>query len=77
MEVKIKLKIKDIEIELDKSELEELKNILNDLTGRRREYILHPGLYPAYLGPYPRFKDWESGTWELTWVDDTGTIGFT
>lgn len=66
MEVKIKLKIKDVEIELNRKEAKELKDILNDLVGREKEYIPYPEPYPVYPNPwYPVYDKWEI-TWGMT-----------
>jgi len=59
MELKIKLKIKDVEIELDKKELKELKNILDELFPKEKEYIYYPTYYPIYR-TYPY--------WEVTYT---------
>ena len=53
MEVKIKLKIKNIEIELSEKEIGELKDILDRLTGPTRpiiekEFVPYPVIYPVY-----------------------------
>jgi len=42
MDIKIKLKIKDVEIELDRKELKELQSILNELFPKEKEYIYYP-----------------------------------
>ncbi len=64
MEVKIKLKIKDVEIELKKDEAEELRDILNGLVRKEKEFVPYPLLYPVY----PNLWD----KWEITWGDKTG-----
>jgi hypothetical protein len=67
MELKIKLKIKDIEIELDKKDLKELKNILDELFQKEKEYIYYPITYPTipyYTKPYYRKYPY----WEVTYT---------
>ena len=53
MEIKLKLKIKDVEIELTMEEMKKLKELLNELTGR--EVIEEKEYIPYY--PY-RYNDW-------------------
>jgi hypothetical protein len=54
MELKIKLKVKDKEIELTKDEALELKDLLDKLCAQKTEYIPY----------YPYYPTW---TWPLEW----------
>jgi hypothetical protein len=69
--VKIKLKIKDIEIELDRNEARELKNFLNELFGKEVKY------WPHVIETWP--YRWRRPYWEYNdeplWTtrDSTGT----
>ena len=56
MDVRIKIKIKDIEIDLSEKEAGELKDILERLTGPTRPAIekeIVPYPVPVYPDPYP------------------------
>lgn len=75
MEIKIKLKVKNVDIELSLEEIKELKEILEKITGkeiiREKEYIPY---YPYVIEPYPYrpWKHWESWiTWKTTTGGDT------
>ena len=52
MEIKIKLKVKDVEIELSLDELKELKSVIEDLTEKRIEYVRDVP-YILYFPTYP------------------------
>jgi len=75
MEVKIKLKIKDIEIELSEKEAGELKDILERLTEPTRPIIekefvpcpVYP-TFPIYPDPYPQ---WPYDHWYVTGTGNT------
>jgi hypothetical protein len=67
MEIKIKLKIKDIEIELTQNEAKELNDFLNVLFGEKAKEITMPIIierwkewYPRWT--YPSFPVWYSDT---------------
>ncbi len=73
MEIKIKLKIKDVEIELTEKEAKELKEILNEIYPEKeikvikeKEYIPYPYYPPIIINPEP-YK-WDQ--WEVTWDND-------
>ena len=77
MEIKIKLKIKDVEIELTKDEAKDLRDVLNGLVGEKviekiiEEHHHHYGSYPHY--PYPIYIEkyrWEPFT--PYWTCGTG-----
>lgn len=72
MEVKIKLKIKGVEIELDLKETEQLKRILENITGRE---VIKEKEYVPY--PYPEPYRWRYPYWDVTWSDDTTTYSDT
>jgi len=65
MEAKIKLKIKDVELELTEEEAKELKDILERLTGMRieiKERIIERDRYPWYYPIWvdtPKYERWE------------------
>lgn len=73
MEVKIKLKIKDVEIELSREDAQELRDILNGLVAKEKEYIpypiTYPITYPVYPDPYPHrpWSPWYGEHWDVTW----------
>lgn len=48
MELKFKLKIKDVELELTEEELRELYGKLNGLLGYNTTYIPYTPYYPSY-----------------------------
>jgi len=62
MELKIKLKVKNKEIELTKEEAQELVETLRDIFGKEKEYI------PYYPYTYPWYRPWE-----VTWCEDNTT----
>ena len=68
MELKIKLKVKDVEIELTKDEALELKGLLGELCMQKTEYV---PCYP-YYPTSPTFPIW---TWPNTWGTDA-TSGY-
>ena len=49
MEIRLKLKVKDVEIELSREEMKELKDALDELLGAKVEKEYYP-VYPYY--PY-------------------------
>lgn len=65
MDLKIRLKIKDVEIELDKKELKELKDILNELFPKEKEYIS----YPVYYRIYPWYDHTTYPYWTVSVTD--------
>ena len=65
MDIKIKLKIKDVEIELDRKELKELINILGELFPKEIEYRYYPNYYPNH---YPL-------TWRYYTIPNSTTYG--
>ena len=64
MEIKLKLKIKDVEIELSKDEAKELVKLLEGLTGEK--IIEYRGYWYPYWPVYP------STPW-VTWTDTSTT----
>jgi len=87
MEFKIKLKIKDVEIDsLNLDELRELKNLLDDLLNakkevvKEKEYILYPMIYPTipyYDEPYyKRYPYWEVTWYNSDYKNTDGTITY-
>jgi len=65
MDLKVKIKIKDVEIELDKKELKELKDILEDLFSEKKiGYVPYP-YYPTYYPTYPYYRTYPY--WEVTY----------
>jgi hypothetical protein len=63
MEVKLKIKVKDVEIELSKNDAEELRKLLNDLCGER--------VIKEYVPYYPYWRYWYDTTpipCVTTWV---------
>ena len=72
MEVKIKIKIKDIELDLSEKEAGELKDILERLTGPTRiekEIIPYP-VYPTYPPYQPLAPIWYYDCWGVTSADN-------
>ncbi len=71
MEIKIKLKIKDVELELSEKETRELHDILDHLVDQNGRIMW----YPYY--PYYPFPSWEP--YKVTWSDSgtTNTITIT
>ena len=65
MEIRVKLKIKDVEIELSQLEIKELQVALNKLMGMED----HKTLYVPYTYPW-----YPATTWEIT---STGVVGET
>ena len=68
MEVKIKLKVKDVEIELTMEEAKDLRDVLSDLAGAK-EVVKYVDRYPWYQWPtYPASHDatpwvkWSNGS---------------
>ena len=64
MEIRLKLKVKDVEIELSKEEAIELAETLNELTGKQTVYVDR--------WHYPWYRD----TWtkpEITWTSNAET----
>ncbi len=61
MDIKIKLKVKDVEIELSLEELRELKEIIETLTEKKIEYV--PYVRP-YVPTYPYPEPWIH--WDIT-----------
>ena len=60
MELKIKLKVKDVEIELTKDEALELKDLLDKLCTQKTEYVPY---YPTYpIQPTYPWSPWYTGT---------------
>ena len=73
MDVRIKIKIKDIEIDLSEKEAGELKDILERLTGPTRpaiekEIVPYPVYPPIYPDPYPQ---WPYDHWYVTGTGNT------
>ena len=65
MEIKLKLKVRDVEIELTKDEAIKLKELLSELTGKEivkeKEYVPYPY--------YPYIRWW--GTYQpITWENN-------
>ena len=56
MELKIKLKVKDVEIELTQDEAVELKDLLGKLCTEKTEYV-------PYYPQYPYFPYWHQHNW--------------
>ena len=71
MELKVKLKLKDVEIELSKEEAQELVETLKDIFGKEKEYVPYNPWYPSwpYYNINPFWKPWP----EITWIADSGT----
>jgi len=67
VELKIKLKVKDVEIELTKDEALELKDLLDKLCTQKTEYVPWQPYYPTY-------PTW---TWPLEWWQQPYTYGTT
>jgi len=65
MEVRIKLKVKDIEIEMSMDEAKELTNALNELTGKETIYV-DRWTYPSYPVVYPQWPITPSWTCSTT-----------
>ena len=65
MEVRIKLKVKDVEIELSLEELKEWKEVIEELTKKKIEYV-----YPQTVPIVPRYPTWPH--WDILW-DTTST----
>ncbi len=61
MEVKIKLKIKDVEIELSVDEAKELEKILRAISGKEKP-IWNPPI--TYVPPY---REWDYPPWKVTY----------
>lgn len=61
MEIKLKLKIKDMEIELSTNEAKELCKALEMLTGEKTKEIIRE-TYPYFIPTYPTYP-WYDGTW--------------
>ncbi len=62
MEITVKIKIKDVELELTEKEAEELYSVLHKFVGEERVQIIEK--YKDYWNPY-----WWS-THRITWEDD-------
>ena len=75
MEVRVKLKVKDIEIELSQEEAKELKDILAKLVGEDHWYPVYPN-YPTWPVWKPYKITWGGTVDTPSWthVEDTGTI---
>lgn len=71
MEIKLKLKVRDVEIELTRTEAIELKKLLNELTGK--EIIREKEYAPwwPYSWPY-HYVSWETST---TPIENTCKFG--
>ena len=78
MDIKIKLKIKDVEIELDRKELKELQSILNELFPKEKEYIYYP-YRPLEVTWYPWYPNAPSITYypynTTSWTTSSSTDG--
>jgi len=81
MDIKIKLKVKDVEIELSLDELKELKEVIEELTEKKVQYVPYqiPTPYPVYTKPYRYWETkWDtmktSGTSSPTLKDNTYTV---
>ena len=71
MELKIKLKVKNKEIELTKEEAQELVETLRDIFGKEKEYVPY---YPYRYREWWEYPYWEKSFPKITWGDDnTGT----
>jgi hypothetical protein len=71
MDVKIKLAIKGVEIELSKEEAKELRQLLSDLTGEEKSnptFIPYPYPIKEYYPLWPKPMIWEIG-----WQYNTST----
>ena len=78
MELKIKLKVKDVEIELTKDEAVELKDLLDKLCTQKTEYVPYYPQYPVQptypWSPWYTGTPWPGTTWiadNTAWVSDT------
>ena len=79
MELKIKLKVKDVEIELTKDEAIELKDLLDKLCTQKTEYVPWQPYYPTYpTYPWTYSPEWwrttDGGTrwdWAIPCDDNT------
>lgn len=66
MEIKIKLKIKDVKIELNRKEIEELKDILETITGKTVvEKVIERERFP-WAWPYLKW-DYDTVKWEKSY----------
>ena len=69
MEIKLKLKVRDVEIELTKDEAIKLKELLSELTGKEivkeKEYVPYPNPYYPYIRWDWGYK-WTNPIWTTT-----------
>jgi len=72
MEIRIKLKIKGVEIELDLKEAKELKEILEGITGNKTEIIKEKEYVPYYPYRYPYYPE-PYNPWTVTWTSDASS----
>ena len=85
MELKIKLKVKDVEIELTKDEALELKDLLDKLCTQKTEYVPY---YPTYpIQPTYPWSPWYTGTpwpsstilyddWQIYTISDNAQVSY-
>ena len=69
MELKIKLKVKGVEIEMDEADAEELHKFLNKIYGKKeKEPVYIPTPYPVH-----RWSSWPY--YDVTWTSCSDTSG--
>lgn len=68
MEIKIRIKIKDVEIELSRDDLQELRKILDDLFSRRHDMPRYPTL------PWYPIVPWGTARWTVSNGDGTNAL---
>lgn len=73
MNVTIKIKMKNVEVELTQQEALELRDILDKLCGGEKVVISTPYYVPVYPYPHP----WYQGTWTVSSDNTTITTGGT
>ena len=66
MNITIKVKFKNVELEMTPAEAKELVEVLKGITGG--ETVKYYPWYPITYYPYR----WESPTWTTTWTTDMG-----
>ena len=74
MELKIKLKVKDVEIELTEDEALELKGLLDKLCAQKTEYVPYYRYFPTWTWPLEWWQQPYTYTTDNTWNDITFTV---
>ena len=81
MDITLKLKVKNVEIELTMEDAKELRDALNDLVGEQKVIHEHHDHYPWHYVPYSPWPGYPRYTWETsvldipartTWVSTSG-----